>query len=89
MGIKAYGKFIKKDGFIYRTHTHLQFGESDNIIGACVLCNPGSSSPIDKKQESNLLIYKGENQYEVQGELKLDDMMEQLAHVLLTAYSHE
>ena len=87
--IKAYGKFVKKDGFIYRTNTYLQFGESDRVIGACILCNPGSSSLLDKKKEEELLNYQGESQYEVKGELKLDPTMSQLKDIFLKTYDNE
>lgn len=64
MTFKAYGTFIKKDGFIYHTDIYLQFGESENIIGACVLCNPGSSYFMDKNEEEKLVGHVGESKYE-------------------------
>ncbi|WP_163195346.1 AAA family ATPase [Clostridium thermarum] len=36
-----YGTFVKYGMRIYRAATYLQWGNSENIIGACVMCNPG------------------------------------------------
>ncbi|WP_139903447.1 hypothetical protein [Clostridium thermarum] len=36
-----YGTFVKYGMGIYRPATYLQWGNSENIIGACVMCNPG------------------------------------------------
>lgn len=57
MDFKVYGKFVKKGDFIYRTDTYMQFGESEDIIGACVLCNPGASSFKDKSEEEKFMIF--------------------------------
>ncbi len=46
--VKAYGRFTKRGKYIYRTSTYLQWGESDEIIGACVLCNPGEAKPKER-----------------------------------------
>lgn len=86
MGFKVYGKFIKKDSFIYRTDTYMQFGESEDIIGACVLCNPGASSFKDKSEEEKLQRYAGEREYEGEGELKPDATMKQIGEILKNAY---
>ncbi|MDP4090050.1 MAG: AAA family ATPase [Bacillota bacterium] len=37
----AYGSFVKYGMDIFRTATYLQWGNSDSLIGACILCNPG------------------------------------------------
>lgn len=37
----AYGTFVKYGTGIYRSATYIQWGNSENLIGACVLCNPG------------------------------------------------
>lgn len=88
MIVKAHGRFIKKDDFVYRTDTYLKFGESDQIIGACVLCNPGSSSLKNKTEEEYLINYD-DGKYEIEGELKLDDTMEQVRDILMEAYGNE
>lgn len=82
MEMKVYGIFTKRKGFIYRTKTYLQFGESDKIIGSCVLCNPGSSVPKDPIEKEELLNYTGDNDYVFKGELVPDTTMKQLCKIL-------
>ncbi|MEJ6949380.1 hypothetical protein [Natronospora cellulosivora (SeqCode)] len=85
MEAKVYGTFIKKDGYIYRTDTYMQFGESDDIIGACVLCNPGSSTLKGKKLQRKL---EQETDYKfLHREVTKDKAMEQLEKILQESYS--
>lgn len=82
MGIKICGKFTKRKDFIYRTDTYIQFGESDEIKGSFVLCNPGSSSLKDIEEQKKLKDYEGVEDYIITGELKEDPTMEQLIKIL-------
>ena len=81
--MKAYGIFTKKDGNIYRTHTYMQFGNSDEIIGACVLCNPGGAELYDKSEQQRLDDYNETKKYIIKGELKVDPAMRQLESILI------
>lgn len=87
MEAKVYGTFIKKDSHIYRTDTYMQFGESDDIIGACVLCNPGSSTLKDKNLQRKL---EQETDYIfLHREVTKDNAMGQLEKILQESYSHK
>lgn len=84
MEAKAYGTFTKRNGFIYRTDTYIQFGELEEVIGACVLCNPGSSKP--KNQMNREDLEGSENYRTIQGEAKIDNTMRQLIKILKGKY---
>lgn len=86
MLVKAYGTFIKRDGHIYRTNTYMEFGHSKKIIGACVLCNPGSSLPLNFEQKE--LLIKGV-ECTMDAEVVVDDTMEQLITILTNIYGEE
>ena len=73
MASRVFGKFIKKNGYIYRTDTYMQFGDSDDIIGGCVLCNPGSSTLKDSELWRNR-EYETDYEYNSQ-ELKKDNLI--------------
>ncbi|GAA1368389.1 hypothetical protein [Peribacillus frigoritolerans] len=45
---KAFGSFVKRGENIYRTSTFIQWGDSEESIGACLLQNPGSAT-LDKE----------------------------------------
>lgn len=76
------GRFIKKNGFIYRTDTYIHYPGSEEIIGACVLCNPGSSRLLDPVEQEKLEGYQGEEDYVKKGELLADPTMRQLCRIL-------
>ncbi len=84
--MQAYGTFTKIGDYIYRTDTYLQFGDSENLIGACVLCNPGSAELGDKNEMKKLIEYNDSESYEISGELKVDPAMRQLIEILEGAY---
>lgn len=84
MEVKAYGTFTKRNGLIYRTDTYIQFGESEEIIGACVLCNPGSSELKNQMDRENLKKFEGYKA--IQGEAKIDGTMKQLIGILKGKY---
>ncbi|MTH54939.1 DUF1643 domain-containing protein [Bacillus mangrovi] len=42
----AYGTFVKKGNETYRTSAYLQWGDSTESLGACLLLNPGSSKGV-------------------------------------------
>lgn len=80
MEAKVYGTFTKSNGLIYRTKTYIQFGQSEEIIGACVLCNPGSATLKNQIDKDNLERFEG---YKVtQGEVKDDNTIRQLIKIL-------
>ncbi|MCM2534691.1 hypothetical protein NDK43_23035 [Neobacillus pocheonensis] len=41
---RAFGTFLKDDGKILRSNTHLKWGESKQSIGAVIMLNPGSAT---------------------------------------------
>lgn len=81
--VRAYGTFIKNGGNTFRTDTYIQFGKSNNIIGTCVLCNPGSSSLLNMDTEQQELLDKG---YVVTGEIIKDNTIKQLQVIIEQTY---
>ncbi|MCP3028558.1 hypothetical protein [Halobacillus sp. A5] len=53
---KAYGAFVKKGDHIYRKSAYLQWGKSDESLGASLLLNPGSAA-LAKEVEHSLKQY--------------------------------
>lgn len=87
---KVYGTFTKRNGFIYRTETFIKIGESDDIIGSCILCNPGSASLHDPLKQKKLENHKGNDDYVVDGEImKEDATIRQLIEILKGAGLYE
>ena len=41
--VKGFGKFIKKDNYVYRTEAFLQWGTSKKTIGTIIMQNPGAA----------------------------------------------
>ena len=62
----------------------MQFGQSDAIIGACILCNPGSSSLKAKVFEVKLEA--NEACEFIKHEVTRDDTMQQLEQILTQMY---
>lgn len=80
----AYGHYRKKGNHIYRTSTYIQWGDSKQSIGACLLCNPGSA-----KLEQEVLR-KLHKEGEAQGRIRnLDDTMKQLVQVVEGIYEEQ
>lgn len=75
--VKVYSSFIKKGKHIFRHSTYLQFGESKEIIGGCVLCDPGATSLKIKEEFKNL-----EDGREVSGEGIIDSTMDRLINII-------
>jgi len=74
--VKAYGTFTKIGEHVYRTDTYLQFGDLDELIGASVLCNPGSARALNELIEEKLINYNEDETLKFEGvELKLDSTM--------------
>lgn len=68
--VTAYGSFVKRNGHIFRTSAYLQWGDSTDSLGACLLLNPGSARLIeglDRELDSQGLA---------EGEIKMDPTME-------------
>lgn len=77
----AYGHYRKKGDYIYRTSTYIQWGDSKQSIGACLLCNPGSA---ELEQE---VLRKLHREGRAQGRIhELDDTMKQLVQVVEGIY---
>lgn len=72
---KAYGTFTKSGVHTYRTSAYIQWGESEESIGACLLLNPGSADfnkiNPDLKETLN-------TSFKAEGNIKPDPTMEQL-----------
>ena len=79
---KIYGNFSKKNGFIYRTETYIQIGESKDIIGSCVLCNPGSAKLHDPIEQKKLEDYEENYDYPSRMRATEDDTMKQLIKII-------
>lgn len=75
--VKVFGSFIKRGKHIFRHSTYLQFGENEDVIGSCVLNNPGTSILKDKKDLENLTDGK-----EVKGQVTIDPTMNQLINII-------
>lgn len=89
--MKAFGTFTKIGNNIYRTDTYLQFGDKidkdKDLIGACVLCNPGSAEAFDKSKENELLNFNGPGILKLEKVcLEVDPTMEQLQAILEGIY---
>lgn len=82
MNIQVKGTFTKRKGFIYRTETFIQFGDCEEIIGSCILCNPGSARLDNKKEQKELEDYFDEDDYIVTGKIYEDDTIKQLIKIL-------
>ncbi|MEG0006289.1 MAG: hypothetical protein RR730_10730 [Clostridium sp.] len=82
MSVKGYGTFYKVNGDVVRTDTYIQFGDSDEVIGSFVMCNPGSS----KNEDVNIERLKdGEV---LTGELSLDPTMDKLINIVKRVYDN-
>lgn len=87
MDYKIYGTFKKYGEYTYRANTYIQFGESEDILGACVLCNPGSAKLEDKEKEQKLI--NSLDDIVVEGEIVEDPAMKQLVKILRKSYDGE
>lgn len=86
--MKAYGTFTKIGDYIYRTDTYLQFGETKDLIGACVLCNPGSAKAFEDSIEKRLLSFQGPGNLVINDvRLKEDATMNQIKNILEGIFS--
>lgn len=89
MDIQVKGTFTKRKGFIYRTETFIQFGDSKEIIGSCILCNPGSARLDNKKIQKELEDYFDEDDYIVHGKIYEDATIRQLIKILKTSEAYK
>lgn len=97
--MQAYGTFTKIGDYIYRTDTHLQFGKTkdskdledlEDVIGACVLCNPGSAKAFEDSIEKKLLSFQGPGNLVLKDvRLKEDATMKQLKNILEGIYGED
>lgn len=77
--VKVYAKFLKKDDIVFRTSTHIQFGDSDKVIGACVLCNPTIGKAVNISSVQQELYDEGS---EISGELNIEGSFELLVKII-------
>ena len=80
---KAYGTFIKKGNYIFRTSAYLQWGDSEKSVGACLLLNPGSAKLDD--EISSVLEVTGF----ASGLIKCDPTMKQLISLVEKIYGKD
>lgn len=81
-GVKAYSTFINEEGNIYRIDAYLQFGEGENILGACIMCNPGGARLSNEREWQRVLNNNG---VKVTGVNILDPTMEHLIRIIKEA----
>ena len=82
----TYGTFVKCGAGIYRSATYIQWGNSENLIGACVLCNPG----IAVLEARGLYIHGPINEgREFTGVIKPDDAVKQIIKFVEQLYMGE
>jgi hypothetical protein len=80
---RAYGTFTKRGDHIFRTSAFIQWGDSEQSIGACLLLNPGSA---DFNKINLELKVKLNTIGEAEGEIKTDPTMDQLILFLKGIY---
>ena len=83
---KAYGTFIKRGDYTFRTSAYIQWGQSEKSIGACLLLNPGSADFI--KINPNL-INELNTSFKTEGEITPDPTMDQLILMVEGIYGKE
>jgi hypothetical protein len=82
--VQAFGTFIKRENNIYRTSAYIQWGDSTNSLGACLLLNPGSATLTD---ELNRTLH---SEGFASGLILTEDpTMQQLIHIVEEIYSKE
>ncbi|MDF0728928.1 hypothetical protein PY093_20150 [Cytobacillus sp. S13-E01] len=82
--VKAFGTFIKREDVIYRTSAYIQWGESTQSLGACLLLNPGSA--ILNEDLNAKLHSDGSASGLIQTE---DPTMQQLIQIVEEIYNNE
>lgn len=79
----VYGTFVKYGTEIYRSATYLQWGNSTDLIGACILCNPG----IAVIEARGLYIHGPINEgREFTGVIKADEAIKQIINFVENLY---
>lgn len=80
---KVFGHFQQLGEYTFRTSAYMQWGDSEESLGCCLLLNPGSAdfTKINASFKSEL-----KKNGEVSGVIKPDPTMEQLAIFLRTIY---
>ena len=64
----AFGSFSKHGKHIFRNSAHLQWGESTQVLGACLMLNPGAAALKNGRGPIN-------DDEIIAGELELDETM--------------
>ncbi|MEK3976223.1 hypothetical protein [Psychrobacillus sp. FSL K6-1267] len=81
---RAYGSFVKRGEYIFRTSAFIQWGDSETSIGACLLLNPGSATL------NNALTYELDTKGSVSGWVKTEDpTMQQLISIVEGVYGKD
>ena len=81
---KAYGTFIKRGEYTFRTSSYIQWGNSEQSIGASLLLNPGSAQ-LDKELLNELNLTGS-----AQGGIRsTDPTMKQLIRLIEGTHSSE
>lgn len=68
--VKAYGQFEERNGYMYRNSAYLQWGTSEESLGAFLLLNPGKAKLIEDVVLQEGIVYFGET--------KVDQSMQQM-----------
>jgi hypothetical protein len=82
---KAFGSFIKRGEYTFRTKAYIQFGKSEKSVGSCLLLNPGSAN-FDKKSE---LYHKLQAFGSAVGAINTDNTTKQLIKFVEGIYGTE
>ncbi|MCP3029844.1 DUF1643 domain-containing protein [Halobacillus sp. A1] len=78
---KAYGDFVKKGEHTYRKSAYLQWGDSEESLGACLMLNPGSATITGD------LLHSLQEQGYAKGRIKTEDpTMRQLIRIVEAIY---
>ena len=83
---KAYGSFTKRGDHTFRKSTYIQWGDSEQSIGACLLLNPGSA---DFNKINPDLKVKLNTIGKAEGGIKTDRTMEQLIILIEEIYQQK
>ena len=74
--VSAYGTFINKAGFTYRSEASIEWGNGESILGVLVMMNPGEATP-----ETNESIGLAKDGYVDRSPLKIDKTMRKIISI--------
>ena len=77
----AYGQFEERKGYIFRPMAYLQWGTSEESLGAFLLLNPGKAKPLGDE-----VLQEGAAYF---GETKVDQSMQQMQKLVERIYEEK